>query len=81
MAIRCITNSKYNAHTAPLFKKDKILPFDIIFQYFQMLFMHDHKHKKITRSFYDAWRNIEENNIQYPVRNRFDYTGWRELHP
>ena len=31
MAIRCITNSKYNAHTAPLFKKEKILPFDIVF--------------------------------------------------
>ena len=28
--IRCITNSKYNAHTAPLFKKEKILPFDLL---------------------------------------------------
>ena len=73
MAIRCITNSKYNCHTAPLFKKEKILPFDLLVQYFQMLFMHDHKHKRIPRSFYDVWRTIEENNIQYPVRNRFDY--------
>ena len=38
-----------------------------------MLFMHDHKHKRIPRSFYDVWRTIEENNIQYPVLNRFDY--------
>jgi len=73
MAIRCITNSKYNAHTAPLFKKEKILPFESLVQYFQMLFMHDHKHKRIPRSFFNVWRTIEENNIQYPVRNRHDY--------
>ena len=73
MAIRCVTNLKYNCHTAPLFKKEKILPFDLLVQYFQMLFMHDHKHKRIPRSFYDVWRTIEENKIQYPVRNTFDY--------
>ena len=42
-------------------------------QYFQMLFMHDHKHKRIPRSFFNVWRTVEENNIQYPVRNRHDY--------
>ena len=73
MAIRCITNSKYNAHTAPLFKKQKVLPFESLVQYFQLLFMHDHKHKRIPRSFINVWRTIEDNNVHYPVRNRNDY--------
>ena len=73
MAIRCITNSKYNAHTAPLFKKQKVLPFESLVQYFQLLFMHDHKHKRIPRSFIHVWRTIEDNNVHYPVRNRNDY--------
>ena len=73
MAIRCITNSKYNAHTAPLFKKLKILPFEPLVQYFHLLFMHDHKHKNIPRSFNNVWRTIEDINVGYPIRNSHNY--------
>ena len=38
-AVRCITNSRYNAHTGPLFKKLGILPFEKLVQFFQLKFI------------------------------------------
>lgn len=37
-AIRIITNSKYNAHTQPLFKKLEILPLHDLYRYQRMIF-------------------------------------------
>jgi len=38
-AIRIITDSKYNAHTEPLFKKLEILPFPDLISFFKLQFM------------------------------------------
>ena len=73
MAVRCISNSKYNAHTAPIFKKLNILPFDLLVKYFQLQFMHDHKFNLLPRSFNNVWRTIAESNVLYPIRNNQDY--------
>lgn len=73
MAIRCISNSKYNAHTAPLFKKFNILPFDFLVKYFQLQFMHDYKFNQLPRSFNSVWRTVAESNVLYPMRNNQDY--------
>ena len=73
MAIRCISNSKYNAHTAPIFKKLNILPLDMLIKYFQLQFMHDHKFSHLPRSFNNVWRTVAESNVLYPIRNNQDY--------
>ena len=39
-AIRIMTNSRYNAHTQPLFNSHKILPFDKILKSGRLTFMH-----------------------------------------
>jgi hypothetical protein len=39
-AIRIITGSTYNAHTAPLFIQHNILPYEQLISYSQLMFMH-----------------------------------------
>ncbi len=73
MAIRCIMNSKYNAHTAPLFKELNILPFNLLVKYFQLQFMHNYKMNYLPRSFLNIWETNEEFNNYYPLRNILDY--------
>ncbi len=67
-AIRIITNSKYNAHTEPLFKKCKILPLPDLVDFFKIQFMHIFVQKFLPSSFDDVWlrnsiRNANENEI------------------
>ena len=73
-AVRCITNSRYNAHTGPLFKKLGILPFENLVQFFQLKFMHQIRNNLAPRSFHNTWtlnlnRDIllrNENDFQVP---------------
>ena len=54
-----MTNSSYNAHTNPLFKKHHILPYDLLIKQSQLTFMHTIEHKLAPRSFANTWvRNI-----------------------
>lgn len=73
IAVRCISNSKYNAHTKPLFKKLGILPFDELTQFFKMKFMHAHKYNILPRSFTQVWRMNGTLNPRYRLRNDQDY--------
>lgn len=73
MAIRCIMNSKYNAHTAPMFKELNILPFNLLIKYFQLQFMHNYKMNYLPRSFLNMWETNQEFNDNYQLRNILDY--------
>jgi hypothetical protein len=73
-AIRLITNSKYNAHTEPLFKQCKILPLPDLVNYFKIQFMHRFSQNFLPISFTDTWvrnniRNIGDNEILLRNRN------------
>jgi hypothetical protein len=68
IAIRLISNAKYNAHTEPLFKTLDILPFPSLILYFQLQFMQHFQQKFLPNIFSDTWiynnvREIGENAI------------------
>jgi len=56
MAVRLITNSSYNAHTEPLFKKLCILPFPKLCEFFKIQFMHSFKQEFLPVSFNNTWQ-------------------------
>ncbi len=67
-AIRIITNSKFNAHTEPLFKKSGILPLPDLVTFLKLQFMHRFTQNFLPISFGDVWvknniRNEGENEI------------------
>jgi hypothetical protein len=77
-AIRIITHSKYNAHTAPLFLQHNILPYEKLITFSQLNFMHSVNYKYAPKSFENTWqkninrqpertlRNAEEFNLPQP---------------
>jgi hypothetical protein len=65
-AIRIITNSKYNSHTAPLFKSLNILPLPLLINYSYINIMHRHHFRKLPAGLLDTWSTI---------RNRINETG------
>jgi len=71
-AIRIITNSKYNAHTEPLFKKLEILPFPDLISFFKIQFMHRFTYKYLPVSFNNIWVSNQEHNPNYQLRNNND---------
>ena len=50
-AIRIITNSAFNSHTDPKFRKQGILKVNDLFEYQSILFMYDYISGKLPRSF------------------------------
>ena len=75
MAIRAVTDSHYIAHTGPLFKTMKILPFELLVQYFRVKFMYEFKLNIAPRSFFNMWKtrgNMSQGNIR--LRNQEDYS-------
>ena len=72
-AIRCITNSKYNAHSDPIFKAQKIMRFQDMKKFHSMQFMHDFIHDRLPHSFQNEWQSVAENNNRYPLRNSSDF--------
>ncbi len=73
-ALRIITNSKYNAHTAILFKNLEILPVTQQIVYSKLQFMFDYVNHRLPCSFDNLWiRNstrtarVLRNNQQYNV--------------
>jgi len=55
LAVRIIENSRYNAHTEPIFKNLKILPFNSLLLYFQLNFMQEFKQKHAPVAFLHYW--------------------------
>ena len=68
-AIRVITNSKYNDHTAPLFKKLNILPYDKIILQSKLHFMHSIEYEYAPSSFSNIWVKNINRQINHDLRN------------
>ena len=62
----------YRAHTAPLFKKHRILPFPQLLDYNCAIFMHKYKYGKVPEIFNDKW-NFQAENHNYSTRNRDNF--------
>jgi exonuclease III len=75
-AIRTISNSKYNDHTEPIFKKLSILSVDHLIQYSRLLFMHNYSLNKLPVSFNNTWlTNFERRGLenQHQLRNQEEF--------
>ena len=81
-AIRAITNSTYNYHTAPLFLTLKILPFQKIINLNKSLFMHSIHYKYANSSFNDVWTlNNQHNHITlWETSTIFTYHSLKQTH-
>jgi len=73
-AIRVITNSSFNAHTGPLFINHSILPFEMLIQQAQLLFMHSIEYNYAPPSFDDTWTKNNAHDPTINLRNANDYT-------
>ena len=73
ICIRIIEKTNdYRAHTAPLFKKHKILPFPQLLDYNCLIFMHRFKNGKCPTIFNDKW-TFQIDNHNYNTRNRLNF--------
>jgi hypothetical protein len=54
-AIRIICNANFRARTGPLFKQQKILPFDKLIEFSRIKFMHSFHCKLLPMSFAETW--------------------------
>jgi hypothetical protein len=70
-AIRTICNATYRAHTAPLFKQQKILPVQKLIQFSNIKFMQSFHFKLLPLSFANTWTNLER-NPERALRNAND---------
>jgi hypothetical protein len=82
-AIRTITNSAYNTHTAPLFLQHNILPFEKLITFSQLNLMHAITYSYAPSSFENTWqkninrqpdrnlRNADEYNLPQPRTETF----------
>jgi hypothetical protein len=75
-AIRIIANSKYNSHTAPLFKQLSILPLDSLVQMSLLKIMNHYTTAKLPPSFQDTWSTVRashEATGSQTLRNEDDF--------
>jgi len=68
-AVRIVTNSKYNAHTNPLFFQHKILPFEKIIKMAKLQFMHSIYYEYAPVSFVNIWTKNNVRNLNQNLRN------------
>ena len=59
-AIRTVCNSKFNAHTEPLFKDCNILPLPDLIDYFNLQLMQNFKFNHVPESFENMWKTNRE---------------------
>jgi len=90
-AIRIITNSSYNAHTAPLFLEHNILPYEKLILFSQLSFMHSVCYAYAPKSFENTWlknavrapdlnlRNNDEYNLPHPRTEQFKKSTYYSL--
>ncbi len=72
IAIRILSNARYNSHTEPLFKKLNILPFPQLCMFFKLQFMQQFTQKFLPVALSDMWitNNIRrQNQAQVVLRN------------
>ena len=73
-AVRLITFAKYNDHTAPIFKKLKILPFEKIILEQNLKFMHSIYNNYAPPSFNGVWPLNVNRATEYELRNTNDFS-------
>lgn len=62
-AVRIITNAKYNAHTEPIFKKLKILPFSHLVTFFNLQIMQQYHQGFLPQAFNKTWITNQERRL------------------
>ena len=72
-AIRIVTKSKVNECTAPLFKANKILPFDLLCLQAKLLFMHSIHYNYAPPSFNGMFPTNQTRNIEHNLRNQHEF--------
>jgi hypothetical protein len=72
-AIRIITGSTYNAHTAPLFLQHNIRPYDKLITFSQLMFMHSVEYGYAPKSFENIWLKNNDRNAERELRNANDF--------
>jgi hypothetical protein len=72
-AIRAITLSKYNDHTAPLFYAEGILPLEYVIQKSKLLLMHTIKYGYCPHSFTDVFTLNNVDDLAYDLRYPNDF--------
>ena len=77
-AIRVITNSAYNSHTAPLFLELNILPYEKLILYSQLNFMHSVFYAYAPKSFETTWQKNADRAPELNLRNANEFNL---LHP
>jgi len=73
-AIRILTSSRYNAHTANLFHQLKIMPFDKIIQIQKLKYMHSIVYEYAHSSFSGTWTRNINRLTEHNLRNNDDFT-------
>ena len=68
IAVRIISNSKYNSHTEPIFKRLNILPLKQLSEFFKLQFMQQFSQNFLPTALKDMWvtnrmRHIDEDHI------------------
>jgi hypothetical protein len=71
-AIRTVCNVNYRNHTAPLFKKLKVLPLEKLIEFARIKFMHNFHFKRLPLSFANTWMSNIERNPDRALRNAND---------
>jgi len=72
-AVRIITNSQYRAHTDPIFKSLKILPFPKLVEFSKLTLMHSIHYKLSPPSLHNLFETNLSRNIPYQLRNEQEY--------
>ena len=72
-AIRIITKSRINEHTAPLFKNNNILPFDKMCLQGKLNFMHSIHYNYAPPSFESTFPVNQNRNLNHDLRNQNKY--------
>ena len=73
-AIRIITNSKYNAHTSPLFKKLSLLKLEDMFKMNMLKWYHKYVNNKLPHYFKGYRIQTQEEIHNHDTRNKSDVT-------
>jgi hypothetical protein len=72
-AIRIITHSKYNEHTAPLFKNLNVLPYPKLLTQGKVQFMHSVEYGYAPHSFNNIWVKNVNRQLNHDLRNNDQY--------
>jgi len=72
-AVRIICNSRYNAHTGPLFQENKILPLSSLIEAQKVKMMHNFTYDRLPSSLSNTWTKNHQRHQEIPLRNEDDY--------